>query len=141
MIHSVLVVQDSTVFFSKHYLLAEGRERGDYESLVLEIAEVERVFSVGKVRVVVSDSSDGTFVAVSGSGEMDEVLLSLVLEAVQSTLTSLLSAAGLSSKDLNTQPPKSLYAMLSLSLDELAPDGILDSLDVERNIAYAKLKV
>lgn len=151
MLHSILIVsrlnqqQETSILFSKHYDLIAGRDKEHYESEVMEKAmSDESVFCAsGGQRVVVAAgaaNASGTIVVVSGTGTMDEVLLALVVEAVQATLVSLLSAAGLSARDLSTQCHSNVYGMLSLSLDEMAPNGMLDSLDVEKNILAAKMK-
>lgn len=177
-LHSILVLSSCqtrmqhSVVLAKYYDACTRKYQMDFESSILSNAEVYLNKQVDTLCSITTDANihvvfqrlGSIILFVSGTEEMDEIVLSDVIEAVRNIILSLVPRSGLPDIDLkpdaagekhhdytgtkSTHPTEhdilnaAVYGMLSLSIDEMiSSGGIVDCLEVEEVMRAAKLKV
>ena len=91
--------------------------------------------SSSDVYVVFQGIQDLVLIA-SGTDDIDEIILSSILDSLVSLLTTLLDHKLVESSLSNTDT----YTKLLVCLDEMFPQGIIETLDIERVQQMIKLK-
>ena len=158
-LHSIYIserITERKLLLAKHNVLVGEQDQALFEAILLDVTKGDD--SLGAVYsltlddescVVCQHLGSSLVVMAVGMGDMDELVLGQVTEAVRTIILALLAQAG-SRSDGNTAEDSinaqsllspNIYGMLSLCLDEMAPDGILDCLDPQSILLAAKLKL